>query len=74
MKTAASGGMGGCWEIRKAKLLAGVGLAALAIACSSAVPAAAETYFVSTAGQLRNAITAANGDGDPSSTIVMTSG
>ncbi|MGX9144308.1 autotransporter-associated beta strand repeat-containing protein [Mesorhizobium sp. 128a] len=34
--------------------------------------AAAATYLVSTDGELRAAITAANGDGDSSSTIVMT--
>lgn len=72
MKTAASGGAVGCWEIRRAKLLAGVGTGALAVACALPSPAAAETYYASNAGQLRDYITLANGDGDPSSTIVMT--
>lgn len=58
--------------IGKTALLAGVSGAALAIACLMPAPALAATYYVSNDGQLRSAITAANGDGDPSSTIVMT--
>ncbi|AZO28843.1 autotransporter outer membrane beta-barrel domain-containing protein [Mesorhizobium sp. M1B.F.Ca.ET.045.04.1.1] len=50
-------------------LLAGVSGAA--IACLPGAASAA-TYFVSTDSELRAAITAANGDGDSSSTIVMT--
>lgn len=50
-------------------LLAGVSGAA--IACLPGAASAA-TYFVSTDSELRAAITAANGDGDSNSTIVMT--
>jgi outer membrane autotransporter protein len=55
---------------RRGWLLAGVSGAALACSLPSAVSAA--TYFASNDGQLRSAITTANGDGDPSSTIVVT--
>ncbi|KRE22621.1 hypothetical protein ASE66_25895 [Bosea sp. Root483D1] len=53
-------------------LLRTVSLSTLTLAAWAASPASAATYFVSTDGQLRAAMTAANGDGDPSSTIVMT--
>ncbi|CAN7151498.1 autotransporter domain-containing protein [Bosea sp. LjRoot90] len=48
-----------------------VSIAALVLGWGSSTTLAA-TYFVSTDGQLRAAMTAANGDGDPSSTIVLT--
>jgi hypothetical protein len=57
----------------KTALLAGVCTAALAIACSFDSPASAATYLVSNDTELRNAITTANGDGDASATIVLTS-
>ena len=72
METGVGGGTDSIRHDRKRMLLAGVCSAALAIGCSLVVPAAAETYYVSNAGQLRDAITTANGDGDPSSTILMT--
>ncbi|TCR65670.1 autotransporter domain-containing protein [Bosea sp. BK604] len=55
---------------RRGRLLADVSAAALACWLPSAVSAA--TYFVSDDAGLRSAITTANGDGDPSSTIVLT--
>ncbi|CAN7655587.1 autotransporter domain-containing protein [Bosea sp. LjRoot9] len=64
------GGAAGMEYTGKARLFAGVSFAALAIA--GLTPASAATYYVSNDGQLRSAITTANGDGDPSSTIVMT--
>ncbi len=63
-------GAAGTEYMGKARLFAGVSCAALAIACLT--PVSAATYYVSNDGQLRSAITTANGDGDPSSTIVMT--
>ena len=72
MKTGAGGDFLGIRNARKKLLIAGVCSVALAMAGALSVPAAAETYFVSTAGELRDSITAANADGDPSSTIVMT--
>lgn len=44
MKTAVSGGAGCGWENRKARLLAGVGLAALVIACALPSTASAQTW------------------------------
>ncbi|AOO80988.1 autotransporter outer membrane beta-barrel domain-containing protein [Bosea vaviloviae] len=64
------GGAAGMKYMGKARLFAGVSCAALALACLT--PASAATYFVSTDGQLRAAMTAANGDGDASATIIMT--
>lgn len=55
----------------RARLLAGV--SCVAIACWLPARAMAASYLVSTDAELRAAITAANGDGDPSSTITLTS-
>ncbi len=57
-------------RIRKGCLLAGVSGAA--IACLLPGMASAATYFVSNQTELTAAINAANADGDPSSSIVMT--
>src|SRR5262245_60183694 len=65
-------GVAGIRYITRGRLLAGVSGAALGLACWSAAPVSAATYFVSDATELTNAITTANGDGDPSSTIEMT--
>ncbi len=56
----------------KEKLLAGACSVALAMGCLLPSPASAATYLVSNETQLRNAITAANGDGDPNALIQMT--
>jgi hypothetical protein len=73
MEASAGGDAVGIPFIRKGRLLAGVSCAALALACSLPTTTSAATYFVSSEVQLRSAITTANGDGDPSSTIVMSS-
>jgi hypothetical protein len=56
----------------KKKLLAGACSVALAIGGLLRSPASAATYLVSNDAQLRAAITAANGDGDPNALIQMT--
>ncbi|MBB3147592.1 autotransporter-associated beta strand protein [Phyllobacterium trifolii] len=56
----------------KKKLLAGACSVALAMGCLLPSPASAATYLVSNDAQLRAAITAANGDGDPNAVIRMT--
>ena len=45
----------------------------MAIGCLPPSPASAATYLVANDAQLRAAIAAANGDGDPTATIVVTS-
>lgn len=71
MKRDAGGGVA-FWHSRKTKLLVGAGLAALALGSALPVQAIAETYTgASTDGELRDYITLANGDGDPSSTILL---
>lgn len=59
-------------HIRKGRLLAGVSGTALALACWLPSIASAETYYAGTFAELQGSITQANGDGDPSSTIVLT--
>jgi fibronectin-binding autotransporter adhesin len=56
----------------KKKLLAGACSVALAIGSLLPSQASAATYLVSNDAQLRAAITAANGDGDPNAVIRMT--
>lgn len=56
----------------KARLFASVSLAVLAFYCWPSSAATAREYRVSNETELRNTITTANGDGDASSTIVMT--
>lgn len=71
MKRDAGGGVA-FWHSRKTKLLVGAGLAALALGSALPLQAIAETYTgASTDGELRDYITLANGDGDPSSTILL---
>ncbi|QKC95896.1 autotransporter outer membrane beta-barrel domain-containing protein [Mesorhizobium sp. NZP2298] len=54
------------------RLLAGASCAVLMLACGLPGAALAATYYVSTEGQLRTAVTAANADGDASATIILT--
>lgn len=54
------------------KLLAGASTLTLAIVCSFPSEVLAETYLVANETELRDAITAANADGDASATIVLT--
>jgi fibronectin-binding autotransporter adhesin len=56
----------------KENLLAGACTVALAIGCLLPSPASAANYLVSNDTQLRNAITAANADGDANAVIRMT--
>ncbi len=63
-----SSGMAG----RRSALVAGVSGVALALACLQGATALAATYTASNASEFTTALTAANADGDPSSTIVLT--
>ncbi len=56
----------------RSALVAGVSGAALALACLQGSTALAATYTASNASEFTIALTAANADGDPSSTIVLT--
>ncbi|EJJ27639.1 autotransporter family protein [Rhizobium sp. CF142] len=58
---------------RKAKLFASVSFVALTMAGAVYEPASAATYFASNETELRDAITAANTDGDSSAIIKLTS-
>ena len=57
---------------RRSALVAGVSGAALALACLQGSAALAATYTASNASEFTTALNAANADGDPSSTIVLT--
>jgi len=60
------------WHSRKTKFLVGAGLAALALGSAFPGSAIAEVYTgASNDGELRDYITEANNDGDPSSTILL---
>jgi fibronectin-binding autotransporter adhesin len=72
MTADAGGGTAGIYISGKVRLRAGVSCAALALACWFPTAASAGTYFVDSEAELNSAIVAANGDGNPSSTIVMT--
>lgn len=72
MKAHAGRGIEAVRYTRRARLLAGASGAALAIACWLPAPVSAKTYTASTWAELQGWITVANGDGDPSSTIVLT--
>ncbi|CAN7142759.1 autotransporter domain-containing protein [Bosea sp. LjRoot90] len=53
-------------------LLRSVSITTLTLAACASSPASAGTYLVSTETELRNAVIAANADGDASATIVLT--
>lgn len=57
---------------RPRRLLGGVSGAALAAACLLSSPVQAKTYEAGSAPEFANAVAAANADGDPSATILLT--
>ncbi len=62
----------GILNLRKTKFLAGISISALILGCLFSSSTSAATYLVSSDGEFRTAISAANGDGDASATIIMT--
>ena len=72
MEANAGGETAGKFTTRKGRLFAGASCAALAITCVLPARVVAANYTASNDAELRARISQANGDGDPTSTIVLT--